>query len=459
MVSKAGIKQDKRLLIPLIIIIVCSIILGVKNFAIGPQEVQDNFVVTASPVAASKTDQYKTEISDLGVTEFTNHGIYGTTESSIIYYATLTLNLKINAFSTFDIKHLDSDSNIYYKDVTMNWASIWAFEEKTNSDTHSSYYPAVKFHDFQFDYIYTKLTGIQLDVKYSGLEDRVLTFDNNNISAEIPKTECLFEKIISQGYHTGNIGEYNDVWENEQTEIKLTSEDVSSDKLPSLGDSTGDVLQQVLQMNLGVTTGLITEESYQKGEVSGLSYGAAISLNSYESLSKSIPTLIKPAVKKYNQQINVRSATFWVDTKDTLFSPAKIDYQSLASTSTYQRCAGIHVENYYVQQDLNIQCKLFSNLVLDVPLTQTFLNDPEIQSGDFIWDLSITGDTGIDIAITSEPPFYEAFLDGIKQMFGDFFNFFITIVIFIALIMISIKLLPLLPKATGAIAKGIKNKV
>lgn len=351
----------------------------------------DNFTVEAKPLCNAKTEGYRTEVSDVGVSEFTNLGIFGTTETSIIYYADLTLSVKMNVFSIFDITGLDANNYVWFKDASASWLSVWWYEEYTNSESGVHGYAdlAAKWKDFQFDYQPTQLNAVKLKMEYTPLTNRQLVFDNSSVTATIPKTECLFERVVAGTYNTGDVGTYSDVWENQQDEIKLTGSDISKTSAPSMNDAQNTFDGTINNLHIGVTTDSLTSPVIQQSAKNAMSSGAAIYTNTEDSLDVNLPMLLKPQIIKYNQRINVNYAALWVDVKTGVLlcatcSPAGVQVNYGPVMRTYDRCAGIHVDNYYISQEFLVKTKLFSTVELSIPVSEVDLSLPEVQMGDFV---------------------------------------------------------------------------
>jgi len=411
---------------------------------------------------STRDSHFGVEFSEVAITKFDNLGIYGdlsnplsiaTDENTLLYYADVEATIKFNVLSFFDVDNTDSNRWTYYRHYNRKWLRLMTTNNQYEwlASLDKSYY--VRYKEFVYQGTDIKLNGIDFEISYTPLDEKYLQFKGKNISASIPPTDAYFEKVVAGPGFWGELAQYTDSFSNLETDVSLEVNDFTKDSTPPgiAGDGQADLELRLATVNAGVSAGPITEETIQERWVKPLSNGDTnFAFTQGQIGIGNLPIKLNPEITKYNQLITVRKLdhisivmmdAWW------LFQTAGIYHCSPVEQTTYKRVVGVHVNNYYVQQEIDVKFKLFSTLQLDVPITQAILDIPEISRGDFVWDLAITGQTDVSV-ILHEPTFnLLAFLDE----FGDVIGW----VIGLAILGVSIYLII---KATPLITKGIQMR-
>jgi len=212
---------------------------------------------------------------------------------------------------------------------------------------------------------------------------------------------------------------------------------------------------KLAELDVGVDVGPITTEDFQSREVDPLTSGNTnFDVTQGETLEARLPIRLRPHIYKYNQLITVKQLdhiSVVLSDNIFLFQNARIYHIDPMHEFDFTRVVGVHVENYYIQQEMDIKFTLFSTLQLDVPITQAILGIPEIARGDFVWDLAITGDTGVSVVLVDDTA-------GIVDWFENLFGGFGEIIAWIVGIAVIGVILFVVVKATPLVTKGVQMK-
>ncbi len=209
-----------------------------------------------------------------------------------------------------------------------------------------------------------------------------------------------FEDTFIGGTYTSVYGseifEYNDYWVGDN-EASLSAMSVVPDSVQFstvAGDAAVALSSVVGNLNIGITRGEdLASITSQRGQYNTASENSLISSNG-------IYAQIIPDIKIFREQLDVRSTRIEVDTKDSLFSAARIYNSPQVSTSTISRNVGWHVKNYLIKYWIEVDFYLYSLAEFSGIVEQASdLGLPNYQIEDMYWDIMITGDTEVTATI------------------------------------------------------------
>ena len=263
----------------------------------------------------------------------------------------------------------------------------------------------LKVHDYEG---YLPIT-VQLHEDFGTIAEleiaKGLTLYNPKIIAEV-------KKVIIDVTRSDTVGDYNDVYVNEQSDFGEVSIYFPVDSDPSLGSGTrkADVTQTIKNLDLGsklgekreglTVLGGKTGKDELKAEPVGVIFD---NLQTTSSYSFDLPLRIKPEISYCSQDVNVRWAQIEWDYHDLLFiSPADVWVMEGPRTDVYPRYPSVHVSNRYVHQEFNVEVNFIASMQFDPVLGGVILEDPFVISGDFVWDESLMGTS--DYTITQYTP-------------------------------------------------------
>lgn len=220
-----------------------------------------------------------------------------------------------------------------------------------------------------------------------------LTLYNPKIIAEV-------KKVVVDVTRSDTVGDYSDIYMNEQTDFGEVSIYFPVDSDAALGSGTrkADVTQTIQDMDLGsklgerkegitVTCG-VTGKDELRAEPVGVVFD---NLETTSSYSFDLPLRIKPKFSYSSQDVSVRWAQIEWDYEDFIFNPAGVWVMEGPRTDVYPRYSSVHATNRYVHQEFNVEMNFIASMQFDPKLGGVVLEDPFVISGDFIWDESLYG--------------------------------------------------------------------
>ena len=144
-------------------------------------------------------------------------------------------------------------------------------------------------------------------------------------------------------------------------------------------------------------------QTIQQGLVSKGGVGTTFSdPSAYDEMTFGLPVHIQPEVWKDAQilEYNVGKVQYWTQsgTLKPYYGPV---------TETYQRDVSVHVQNYFVHYDLEMESDIFMTAQFEGALSESFLEDPNLVISDMIWDNSLLGAHKVDIGLKKEPQWWD----------------------------------------------------
>ncbi|KKN04824.1 hypothetical protein LCGC14_1093470 [marine sediment metagenome] len=125
------------------------------------------------------------------------------------------------------------------------------------------------------------------------------------------------------------------------------------------------------------------------------------SINIGNSFSFNIPVHIRPGVTKLRNYFDLTTGTFrW-------FADGHWNMNPSITTKTIQRDVSVSVQNVFIHYDFEVISDLFMTTQFTAELSQSFLNDPNLEISDMIWDKSIWGDKIVEIVLTKTPSIWD----------------------------------------------------
>lgn len=122
----------------------------------------------------------------------------------------------------------------------------------------------------------------------------------------------------------------------------------------------------------------------------------------YDEINFGLPVHIQPEVTKNAQilEFTVAGVQYWKDsgTLKPYYGP---------STETYQRDVSVHVQNYFVHYDLEMETDLFMTCQFEGELSESFLEDPNLIISDMLWDNSLLGAHKVRPGFKKDPMWWD----------------------------------------------------
>ena len=370
---------------------------------------------------------------------FTNEGIIGVDNATntLYYRASAVFRFGINAYTLASITNAFPNIDLSARE-TKEYVEIYKYPS-------INIYPPPKFNNLKiisagvnyrtidFDTTVANVPGepfknVNLKVHdYDGyLPITVQLHEDFGTIAELeiaegltlynPKLIAEVKKVIVDVTREDVVGDYSDVYENEQSDFGEVSVYFPEDSDPSLGSGKrkADVTQTIKDLNLGsklgekyeglTVLGGETGQSFVRAEPPGVVFD---NLQTTSSYSFDLPLRIKPAISYCAQDVNVRWAQIEWDYEDFLANPAGVWVMKGPRTDTYQRYPSVHVTNRYVHQEFNVEVNFIASMQFDPILGGVILEDPFVRAGDFVWDESLMGTS--DYTIVQYTPVQDFF--------------------------------------------------
>lgn len=228
-------------------------------------------------------------------------------------------------------------------------------------------------------------------------------FSNPSVYAEV-------KKVSITDIRGNNVADYNDLYtDNTVNEGGITVRE-GNPNAPNLGAGAGlnDVTAEINKMNIGWHEGTYSEGITVTSGAGGQSqvYGGSVGQywdNPARGLSSNSMTFnmrvqVKPEVTYTQQSINVRYAELGWDYEDVpVFSPSKVEVMEGPYDQWTQRIASVHVKNQMVTVEYEADVNFLAEAKLVGAAGGVNLEDPFLEYGDWVWDESTTGTTGMEI--------------------------------------------------------------
>lgn len=361
--------------------------------------------------------------------DFDNEGIFGVDNatSTVYYRASAVFRFGINAYTLASITDAFPNINLNARE-TKDYVEIYKYPSINVFCTNPSD-PYCKFNELQMIYADINYRTIDFDTTvanvkgepFSGVDLRVHDYDGNlpitvqlhedfGTVAEMEVAEGLtfynptmiaeVKKVIVDVTREDVVGDYSDVYKNEQSDFGEVSIYFPETTLASLGsgDRKADVTQTIQDMNLGcrlrdrneglTVLGGKTGQDFIRAEPVGTIFD---NLETTPSYSFDLEMRIKPAISYSAQNVDVRWAQIEWDYQDFPFNPAGVWVMEGPRTDVYPRYPSVHVTNRYVHQEFNVEVNFIASMQFDPVLGGVILEDPFVRAGDFIWDESLMG--------------------------------------------------------------------
>lgn len=378
--------------------------------------------------------------------KFTNEGYAGidNATNTLYYGASAVFRFGINAYTLASITDAFPNHNLEARE-TREYVEIYKYPSiniycRTPSDPYCKFNEleiisaGVNYRTIDFDTTVANVEGepfngvnlkvhdydgylpitVQLHEDFGAIAEMEiaegLTLYNPTIIAEV-------KKVIVDVTRQDVVGDYNDVYVNEQSDFGDVSVYFPDDTLPSLGsgDRKAEVTQTIQDLDLGSDLGEKYEGLTVLGGETGQSFiraeppgGFFDNLDSTPSYKFNLPMRIKPAISYCSQDVDVRWAQIEWDYQDLPFNPADVWIMEGPRTDRYQRYPSVHVTNRYIHQEFNVEVNFIASMQFDPILGGVILEDPFVMAGDFVWDESLMGTS--DYTITQYTP-YQDFTD------------------------------------------------
>ena len=331
---------------------------------------------------------------------FDNLGISNTetTDEILVYEAAVTFGFEMTLHTSvaFDDVFPDIDiDNI----VDKMFFAVWT----------ARMYPLGSWYN-QYDVGYNDIIlGEQVDHDYSGSIPLTVGFKTwtgkqpltvNGVEISTPFYTADVSNVKTIDIRDGEVGGYEDVFVDstgyrEGTVVFTTSEDTPAE--------TGDILTWLDGKNLGWTGSDTTYNVGIQQSVLTSTGGTYDNPNpaTVKDFSFNVGTRIRPEVYRIKQDIEVRSAA--ISFEQELLGNWKLTVTQQPSIQMVKRTVGVHVVNQFIHWDFTVDMIVYASVENSAELSQSILDDPYLEMGDFIWDTGFVGTREVDVRVPDEP--------------------------------------------------------
>lgn len=382
-----------------------------------------------------------TEIGGYDLIEFENLGLLfeDTTNEVLVYGGKITFGFEMSAFTSVDYEDM-------YPHININSEYTDWFFGLNRYQLLGAYYTSYDFSYREIDY-----GDIRVPHDYNGyipltvsMKDLTMTSGSMTIGGTtLPTPEYIFDlmTVNTEIVRSEVVGEYEDrfIDINNIDEGKVNFA-VLTDLLPE----QSAVVDWYQNAGIGWRAGSIENgQTLQQYVVYG---DGSTYQNPDPNIDKeftfNVGMELKPSAYEYVQynDITKGSIILWewglfAGNIDTVYGPA---------TERLRRVVAIHPVNHMIHWDYSVEVLVYATIPSTAEITETVLNNPYLQYGDFVWDTSITGEYNVEVPIVVG----SFLLDWI-----DWIIWIVVIVIIVIIIWIVFKSI-----TVGAILKKKKDK-
>ena len=367
------------------------------------------------------------ELGGYDLHKFENKGLLfeDTTDETLVYGGIITLGFEMTALTTVDHEDMYPKINIDSKTTVPYFGLVRATLGGAITSLYSLSYREIDYGSVYVPHEYNGYIPLTVSMKNLTATSGSMTVDGTTLKTP----EYVFDVmgVETDINRSDIIGEYEDrfIDINQITEGKVNF-DVQTDLLPT----QTKVVDYMNDAGIGWRAGSVEEgQTIQQFTIYG---EGGTHPNPNPNIDKeftfNVGMKLKPSAYEYVQYNDITKAGvllwewgFWSGNLDVQYGP---------TTSRLKRVVAVHVVNYMIHWDYSVEVYVYATIPSTAELTQTVLDDPYLQMGDFVWDTSITGDYKVEVPIT-EGAFLLAIL---PYLIG-----FIVIVVIILIIYLYIK--------------------
>ncbi len=363
-----------------------------------PTVTVDHLLLTSGDFVHTVSDpdqnQIHVNLGGVDLSDFVNLGMvsYDEVNNQILYKAKTRFSGEITIHTTADIQNIDSDFSV--NQITDHtYLSVdkytWIFDPARTTHNYKVSYSEVEF-DIENSHDYNGYYPITVGIKNTkGFSGELILGDSKFEMPEL-QYDVMSVKILDKRW--GDIGNKEDylIDFNGNYEGKLTIEEVTQQ------NANEKVLNFINNADIGwktgVSTGPITIQNYKIG---GPQIGSLMNDMdpSADAFTFHLNTLMRPQITQTKQFYSLTSASIWWDNLDTwLFSPAGMGFYWGPTQKSYSRITSVTAKNFFVWYDFSTDIDLYMTVQPDHILSESELQDPFYEQGDWIWDTTFMGD-------------------------------------------------------------------
>lgn len=337
-----------------------------------------------------------TEIGGYDLIAFENLGLMfeSTTDEVLVYGGRITFGFEVNAFTAVDFRDM-------YPKININSKYSSTYFGLSRYKLSGAYYSDYSFSYSQIDY-----GSIHVPHEYNGyipltVSMKELTPTSGSITiggTTLDTPEYIFDimEVDTKSVYMDVVGQYEDrfIGINNIDEGKVNFA-VQADLLPQ----QSQVVKWCQSAGIGWKAGTVQNGRHLQQYIR---YGDGSTFqnpnpNIDKSYTFNVGMKLKPSAYEYVQYNTITKASIilW---EWGLFAGC-IDVVSGPATSSLKRVVAVHVINHRIHWDYSVDVYVYATIPSTAEITETVLNSPALQFGNFVWDTSITGDYEVEVPI------------------------------------------------------------
>jgi hypothetical protein len=391
------------------------------------------------------------------LTKFENDGIFQSNEveNIVIFKSRATFFFEINAYTDVDIHdvwpEIDTNKQEYSRFLWFRHYVIWPFVPTTNSYGVTwrtiDFGPPETFNPNDFDLIQPISVDIAPD--FADLDGQIL----NGIPIKSADFIYHVKSMEVVSVRDGTCGDYKDIY----TDRDFKAANVDFDQFMEQAPTNHEALRRVESYGLGVVPGPIRDKVQIQQRKADTRIVTDIEINpiSNAPLIFNEMIVLRPEITKSVEEFAVKDCAF--------------EYAANTGTSTVftgplthekDRIRSVHIYNQFIHKEYKVEVVFLSTVQLDAEMYESFLGDPYLKMGDWLWDEEIGGVS--DVVVVANQPITTQLIEGFMAQLGDLFGlggiltWIIVIIVAIVGIYIFIKIgIPLIRLRTSRKQKKV----
>jgi hypothetical protein len=388
----------------------------------------------------------------LKLTNFENDGIFSRNDEAneVIFKSRATFLFEINAYTDVDIfdvwPDIDTNKEVSTRFLWFRQYPIWPLAPSVK--TYGVTWREVDLGDTFRPYDYDLIQPISIDIAPDFADLDGQTFNGIPIRSADYIYQVKSVEVVDM--RDGTVGDYADKY----TDQDFKEVNVDFDQFLAQEPSNAEALKRVASYNLGYNPVRIKEDvTVQPEKIDSHPIGhTEINPISNTALIFNEMIVLRPKVTKDVQEFVIRYCA--------------LEYCSTYKTSTIytgpvayekSRIRSVHVYNQFIHKEYKVNVNFLSTVQLSAEEYESFLADPYLKQGDWLWDEDLGGVT--DVVVVANQPITSQLLEGImSELFGfdGILTWIIIIIVAIVGIYIFIKVgIPLIRLRTSRKQKQV----
>lgn len=382
----------------------------------------------------------------LKLTEFENDGIFSRNDETreLVYKSRANFMFEINAYTDVDIFNVWPNINTHKQQLFLYLSHHW-FYWFPWGESWQYYYVTAQTIDYgstflSHDYDFTLPISIDIAPDFANLDGTTI----NGINIRSADYLYQIKAVEVANVRDGTCGDYEDLY----TDQSWDGVNVEMDQFVEDSITNEYALGRVAEYDLGVDPLDTRDHTIQNSKIDTFPQGhTEIYPSSNQPVIFNEHIALRPEITESIQEFEVRDAGL---VSDGLFGWD--DVERNPSTKEVDRVRSAHVYNQFIHKEYKVSVNFLATIQLDAQMYESFLADPYLKLGDWLWDNELGGTT--DVVVVPHDSGIEMFWAVLGDMlFGSGGWIILVIIIIVVIVVIYIFLkkfgMPLIKKRMG----------